>query len=430
MENEMENEHMISLYDFIAKIAWELIQFPDLGKKLNEYYCITDDKKKELNNMPVIRELNNASYSALSITYDYTDYYNEAKKGIISEEYFGVFRLLELADSIVEEVKNFSPLNFNRVLNPLNKELLKNVLILPKIRKHIYWSNHTPAEFSGNINQLFANLIVVNVSNLSGFKVINHLVQNDEEERFLIAGSPITTDVKMVITLKSQNGLCYFCPKISHTKEEIFVKLVLEIAKDADKQNCTLLVFPELISTKALNEHLVNALKSMKFKVLKFIALPTYYDSQHNIGAVFSTQLNDIIFDQIKEFPFIYNSHLEDIITDKTLHLLHIPHLGVIAFPICKDALSKDYIRICEELQVDVVAVRSLTTEGGIVFFKRIGSWYTSIACCLFLVNSHISIEGSMAAETVCLVSHCKEPTIEQCKFDSKINNLYIFDLW
>ena len=94
-----------------------------------------------------------------------------------------------------------------------------------------------------------------------------------------------------------------------------------------------------------------DALLSKGYPMPSLCLLPTWWHDNQNELFVYDAS-GKLLCTQKKQIPYIYKDetgkmfaeHLVN--TKNVIHIIHIPNVGRVAFPICKDLLEEEYIRI------------------------------------------------------------------------------------
>ena len=302
----------------------------------------------------------------------------------------------------------------------LNSKYKDIVLVYPEIWRPFKWTN-SPELLSGNINAIVNHIFFVDVKMIGSFKIFNHFIDCEypRDSTFVVAGSPISgNNVTNPSTfIDSDVKKLHFNVDYSNEENRLdFVDKFINIVKYADEKQVSLLCFPELISTDEINEEIEKKLQNYEFSNLKIIAFPTVFKTT-NYGKVYYTAMKGELFKQTKTFAYLCKEKVESdlryskecLSANYTLHVLYVKGVGRIVFPICKDMLVDDYIKVCRALKVALVVTRSFSPgEKGYLYFSRIIRGYTSFDCSGIWINSCRYNAESEENKIVCLTAHSK----------------------
>lgn len=290
-----------------------------------------------------------------------------------------------------------------RQLN-INAEEL-GILILPKLycswsRKNGKQGKFTELSASRGINGLMQYYYYIDVKALGSLKVQNHVMKfprQKEVTKFLrVAVSPLTNgNVLAVKKYTARNSKKIAVAGVGSDQverscrqkinEQFYVSKkdledkVLKVAERAAEIQADILMFPEMLGTKEMREQCLKKLADMGIeedgKHPPFLTLlPTEWEcgnhdnndrpweAGNNTNTLYVACSGSIIdgdsyraaFMQQKQNPYLEKAtntsgEAEDIQSDKNIHILHIPNLGRIAFPICADLLAASYRKILIE---------------------------------------------------------------------------------
>lgn len=284
-----------------------------------------------------------------------------------------------------------------RQLNTNAEEL--GIIVLPKLyccwsRKGKTEDKFTESSLGTGINELMQYYYYVNVEELGGYSLVNYMMKGfrrTESHDFLrIAVSPLTNgnvlavkkyeidkERKIGIAGVGSEAVVQECgQKVEEqfyvSKEELESRTIKVIEAAAVIQ-ADILMFPEMLGTKEMITKGLKALADLYMEEEKcppiLTLLPTVWECRdcdgrdapwekgNNTNTLYAACGGSIIngtelketFSQQKQVPYLektknLSAAVEDIISDKQIHVLHIPNLGRIAFPICADLLD-DYYR-------------------------------------------------------------------------------------
>lgn len=318
-------------------------------------------------------------------------------KQFVGENCIGLVRLLEYLDSLLDTYCLEHFLSKEGCIISQNNIEKEFVSVFPRVTSQVCWT-HPYEEFSLDINLWLTHVFLIRSEQFKGMTLVNHYITVDNHNTFWIAASPITREAQLKLE-HDQNSKepVYFTPQIQcENFSKLEDKILFDICK-AESEGCSLIVFPELLSTEELNRKIVDRLDKMSFRNLVLVALPTYYDKSEkaNVGEVYSVKRRDIICSQNKSYPYSFLMDeirmVEQLNCNKELHLLHIPYIGILAFPICRDALEQEYIDICKAAKVNLAVIRSFALRGE-TYFDRLCSSFISFACSWVWINSCCSV--------------------------------------
>lgn len=417
---------MMSIYDVIAKIAMFLHETNNEYNIISDYNCC--DNHQELRLDFDWKD----GFSNLGSCADFTWLDDKIDELIKLKDYRRLIKTMQDLDNRIDYYDYGYYDDENDIFTPLNSRFLNKILVLPQMFRKTKWT-HSNDDLSETVNKVLKYVFIVFVSDLGEYKLINHYVKLDYcSENFIVAGSPVCNNTNLkVCDVRSAENVKMMKFRVSYENESKFVDNVTEIIRKADEMEASLVAFPELISNYVLNKAIVEKIKNIKFKFIKFIALPTFYDEKNikNVGEVYFTEEKRVLFSQCKTFPFVKYSKTangedvkEMLCDNKEIHILHVKGVGRIIFPVCKDVLVDKYMSICKATKANLIVTRSYSPgEYNYIYFLRIIRGYTSFECCGFWINScNYVLNDSDKRKVICITVHSK------CDQDENDNPNYI----
>lgn len=152
---------------------------------------------------------------------------------------------------------------------------------------------------------------------------------------------------------KKEQGLC--CA--DGLKNEDFVYDRIQAAfLTAGKERADIIIFPEMLGNEKIISQrffaqIKEAMRSRGYPMPGLTLLPTWWHQNQNELYVMDAS-GKLLCTQQKQVPYIFEdkdsiSYAEDLRNpERVIHVVHIPDVGRFAFPICKDFLEEEYIRI------------------------------------------------------------------------------------
>lgn len=143
-----------------------------------------------------------------------------------------------------------------------------------------------------------------------------------------------------------------FC-SVSGLKDEIFAYNRIQAAfMKAGMEHADILIFPEMLGNKevlsqAFFDEIRKNLKALKYPMPWLTLMPTWWHEYRNELYVLDSSGKCLCIQQ-KQKPYLFRNKYEEDLRDPepVIHMVHIPGVGRFAFPICRDLLEDDYIRI------------------------------------------------------------------------------------
>lgn len=196
--------------------------------------------------------------------------------------------------------------------------------------------------------------------NTKTYTVIHKVVRDwVVENSILFAASPIArgTQVLEPLCYESEGRCCFSIEGLNNP--EYINRRVKSACKKAAEEEADLLIFPEMLGEKAMFtpaegisdffSQLRKDVHNTGYRSPTLILPPTWWHDKHNQLHVIDGD-GGYICVQEKQTPFLYHcsktdkKYLEDIQdTPPVIQVLHIPKVGRITFPICKDYLVTSY---------------------------------------------------------------------------------------
>lgn len=218
-----------------------------------------------------------------------------------------------------------------------------------------------------NLLGILNNFYYVDYNNMDGFKMINYVIDPvfyslKEKSSIKIAISPITKEkvVQFSNSYQKQNQFSklyqnYFrVEKILY--EDIVKSIIIENIKEAGEEKVDLMVFPEMLGTKAMLNDTIDYIQNNNLKVPRLIVFPSIWkktrnDESNTNSSAMILDGKEVLFEQKKygEFNYTENNQLvyEDINyikeEDNIINILHVEGIGRICVIICYDYLEEEY---------------------------------------------------------------------------------------
>lgn len=218
-------------------------------------------------------------------------------------------------------------------------------------------------DWEEGINQELGNTYYIETENLKdSYKgyTVHHIVVNNwpVKETLRVAASPLSQGKLLMppVTYTTADNLR--CFSIEGLQNPHRIRSRLQVAYlCAAKHNAEILLFPEMLgdssimqSSKELDTFLAQLQKSAEdhgYPSPSLLLLPTWWHDGRNELYVINA-FGECICIQQKQYPFVYmkngQKYREDLShTKPDIYVLHIPKLGRVTFPICKDYLTTSY---------------------------------------------------------------------------------------
>lgn len=392
-------------WNLIAKIIYELQKLTMINEWLNNFKSLEEATRENMLKRITLR----LQTSGFPTDTD-ADVYIQMVYGIQEQDLpFYLMEALSYIDQklIHQNQVRYFMYNYELSVSPM-RQLNKNakelgILILPKL--YCSWSRKdgklTELSVSRGINELMQYYYYIDTKSLEGLEVRNYLMKfpkPKEATGFLrIAVSPLTNgDVLAVKKYKARGGKKIAITGVGSDQVELESKRkvkkqfyvskkdlenkVLKIVDKAAEIQADILMFPEMLGTREMRAKCLEKLAGMGIdedeKNPPFITLlPTEWECRNpdrnarpweagnNVNTLYVACSGGLMdgdgykatFMQQKQNPYLEKSaHLsgevEDIQSDKVVHILHIPYLGRVAFPICADLLGDSYRKMLIEI--------------------------------------------------------------------------------
>ncbi len=249
------------------------------------------------------------------------------------------------------------------------------VLLLPKIG--CVWEK----EVKRGLQSLMKSYLYILESDLNGYTIKNHLVNRTVSEltktsdHIRIAVSPLTNEnILQIDDDYERDDVKYLAVQgVGHNKadSEAVKEKVLAGIRKAIEHHVDILMYPEMLGTKTILEEALQEIAKneiVKYNSAPFLVLlPTTWqvdgtqainpwregNNTNKLHIVISKDVFDgenlktSIVQQkqvaYREREEEFQGRLEDIQSDKVIHILHLPGLGRIVFPICADLTDQNY---------------------------------------------------------------------------------------
>lgn len=214
------------------------------------------------------------------------------------------------------------------------------------------------------INEELANIYYVEKDKLTAnnkqYKAIHKVVMDwVPGDPVLIAGSPIAKGAQLLepVCYETEGRGCFSI--VGLNDPEYIRRRIKSAYKKAAEKGADFLIFPEMLGDASIFDpvegasdfftHLGEDMEEAGYSSPTLILPPTWWHDKRNQLHVIGGD-GGYVCVQEKQNPFLYHcdktdrNHLEDLQgTPPVIQVLHVPYIGRITFPICKDYLVVSY---------------------------------------------------------------------------------------
>ncbi len=302
-----------------------------------------------------------------------------------------IYLLKCLDESLMQEFKFMRKKIFDS-LNSNHEET--NIILLPYMRCD--WQRSSRGHQHGyTLFHYLKNVYYVQKERMNHLELKNVILPLDifhrmnEKHCITIGCCPITEKVTVKnVESFEEEGFKYFEVKDLCNKDMI-KENVLKLLEKARENEVDILVFPEMLGTKEVNDSVLNLLKEniSYFEYSPLIILPSLWEKGHNNADIIIDE-GDLTITQSKQNPVtLFSYGREYIKPDGILYVIHIPRIGRICVAICADFLNNEYLDILlKELKVSLLIVPSFST--GVYDFDNTVESCKKYDCSVIWLNS------------------------------------------
>lgn len=282
-------------------------------------------------------------------------------------------------------------------INEMNCNVMTTkIQLLPRCQ--CVWEHKSRDSISSySINNYLTHCYYIPCEQIKPFKVMNifyeDVFKRNNRKYVSIGVSPLFARATINLEYIQENSVNYFNVTGTTCTDEI-IDSCLEQLKLEALRGVDISVFPEMLGSEALIDALKTKLslfpKDDEPPFPSLILCPTWWHDNKNVCYVLNDRGEEILR-QEKQFPFPFNEgdeqYKENILPDKTIHLIHCEGIGRIAIMICKDALNRDYLlKVLKELKATLIIVPAFST--GYHDFEEIMQLCRPYDCAAIWVNS------------------------------------------
>lgn len=324
----------------------------------------------------------NSSTKEYKLNIDEIEYINDVIEALESTDILGRDEVYHLAIEVENKLGPYSEWQCSGAayrINPLNKNVEETGIAVYPYFSPQWNTDKSERTRSFKLNTKFQNYMIVRAGDQLPFAVIMHywndqgiLRKTNEGWSLKIAVAPVTDSVELKLrNVDSVYGKGILVEGIANESE--VEEKALKIYDAAVKQNCGLIMFPEVIGTQQIIDSIKSRMR-MCPEVCAFTILPTFCSDGHNVLVVLGPGGIEITR-QEKTTPFFLRSSdgeflREELQYTNEMHVLITKELGNVAFPICAEFLEPEYYPILSNVaHVDTVFCPSFSP--GIGAFEK-----------------------------------------------------------
>ncbi len=229
-------------------------------------------------------------------------------------------------------------------------------------------AKHWASERSRGINQELANIMCIETRALQlqsyQFQVMHHIIERDffpaGKKELLIGVSPLVKgdflDVAYETRQDGADRRNFF--HVKGLKNSGIVKAKMEATVlAACERKVDILIFPEILGSEEIVsqefiDYVAQLAEEKGLPMPSVILWPTWWHNFRNELYV-TDGSGDLICRQQKQYPFKYTdpvtavSYAEDLQNiERVIHVIHIPQVGRLTLPICRDYLEPGYVHL------------------------------------------------------------------------------------
>lgn len=306
-------------------------------------------------------------------------------------------RLLTILDiSMSKCIENYSTEGIIKGLNS-NADQIR-LQLLPRAK--CFWEHRNRGSNHSNDLMNYLNFFIfIDMKKTDGYKILNYFLPYDtftaaRKRKTLRTGMcPMSNQGKLKWTEEIREGSGYFSITDIDNSAVIETNL-LKLNEELKSHHIDIAIMPEMLGNYQMKKNYMEILSSFpedNIENCPLIVFPSIWSEHHNTSTVLNGQ-GDIVIQQEKQHPFLYQSnqkekYLEDIRPEKEICLLHCEGIGRIAILICKDALMTQYIQmVLNILKVTLLIIPSFST--GNFDFQEIVQCCRPADCCACWINT------------------------------------------
>ena len=230
---------------------------------------------------------------------------------------------------------------------------------------------HWATERLPGINEDLSNVMYIELNDLeikgARYKVVHHIVDRDffagGKKELVVGVSPLARDDFLEPSYEVRDeggGPRRFFNVTGLKKADLVQDKIIAAAMEACDQGVDILMYAEMFgSRETVSEDFVKRMSDLAdeagLPMPSLILLPTWWHDHCNELYVMDGS-GALVSQQQKQHPFVYTDdetgegYAEDLqVTKHTVHVIHIPGLGRLTFPICRDYLQPEYLRLMAE---------------------------------------------------------------------------------
>lgn len=231
---------------------------------------------------------------------------------------------------------------------------------------------HWASDRLPGINEDLSNVMYIEPDKLEvkgeHYKVVHHIVNRDffagGKKELVVGVSPLARDdvLKTSYEVRDEGaGPRRFFNVTGLKQADLVQDKIIAAAMEACDQGVDILMYAEMFgSRETVSEDFVRQMSDLAgeagLPMPVLILLPTWWHDHSNELYVMEGS-GALVSQQQKQYPFAYTDeetgerHAEDLqMTERVIHVVHIPGLGRLTFPICRDYLQPEYLRLMAEL--------------------------------------------------------------------------------
>lgn len=282
--------------------------------------------------------------------------------------------MLKIELFIIGLIKKIDSFDVQYEFDSINSNYLESgIVILPRFKSR-WEGTHTEESHILDINIFVSSMVIFDtksISWLNEIKIKGHIINpqlfsttisEENSINTIIGVSPVNKNIKLnvkEIIDSDQDKTKFFEAMWEEDYNEDLKQNILSIIRELDNAQCDIVVFPELLGSKEIDEYIINALDKTSTKNIKIIVLPSYY-REHD-GKVYnsSTIVNwdgEIVFQQDKMFRYsLKDGATEYVEKGKYVHILYMYGIGEIAVLICRSFLEKEIKELLFRLKIKLI---------------------------------------------------------------------------